>query len=184
MRFPQETREAIYGANGKAVEILWPDGAPEPQIGHNYSLQASHRAGEAYIMVLGRKWIGGDPTVSTGEEECWKATVKIHDDPAHLVRTKSRKPVEAEPMGGPQFRPEGEPERASSDEETAFARAAHRKRRETVEKGISEADEALRALQESGEAESLAGDLRFLRSRLARVKAKAAAQEAADREAA
>ncbi len=184
MRFPQETREAIYAAKGKPVEIPWPAGELEPQVGHNYSLQSSHRAGETYIVVLKREWIGGDPTASTSEDECWTATVKIHDDPVHLVRTKSRKPVEADPMGGPQFRPEGEPERVSIDDENAFARAAHEKRRETVEKGVAAADEALRELQESGEAESLAGDLRFLRTRLARVKAKAEAQEAADREAA
>lgn len=175
MRFPQHTREAIYAAKGKPVEIPWPPGVFDPQIGHNYSLQSSHRAGEAYVMVLKRERVGEDE---------WKVLVRVQDDPVHLVRTKSRKPLEADPMGGPQFAPEYEPERVSAKEETAFARAAHEKRRETVEKGIAEADEALRALQESGEAESLAGDLRFLRTRLARMKAKAAGEEAADRAAA
>ncbi len=175
MRFPQETREAIHAAKGKAVEIDWPIGLFDPKIGHGYSVQSSHRAGEIHVVVLARDKIC---------EGQWKALVKVDGDPVRLLRMKSFKPLEAEPMGGPQFAPEHEPERISVEEEAAITRAAHRKRREAVEGKIDEADEALRVLQQSGEAESLAGDLRFLRTRLARMKAKAGGEEAADRAAA
>jgi hypothetical protein len=57
------------------VEIVWPEGGPEPKVGRRYSVQASQKAGEAQMVVVGRKELSGG----------WKATVRLDADPVRLL---------------------------------------------------------------------------------------------------
>lgn len=75
MILPKLTRERLYKAAGKPVEIVWPQDGPEPKIGRRYSVQSSQKAGEAQLVVVGRKELAAG----------WKATVKLDADPVRLL---------------------------------------------------------------------------------------------------
>lgn len=107
------TRKKIFNASGKPVEILWPKDANEPVVGNKYTVQTSaDKEGIANIIVQAVSEL----------PEGWKATVKIDGDPVRLLgkaagySTSSqgaigtRKPRDAAPINGPQFRSEVEPE--------------------------------------------------------------------------
>lgn len=157
MRFPDETRKTIYDAKGKAVEIDWPKGQDEPQVGHRYSVQASHHAGERHVRVLFRDEV---------DDYRWRALVVVDADPVRPLRMKAHKDVEPDPTTGPQFRPEYEPERVSKvdeDELTRRARAAHRS---IVQREIGDLEDRLQQLRQVPELQCVGSNLKFIESLL------------------
>ena len=76
MILPKLTRQRLYKAAGKAVEIVWPEDGPEPKVGRRYSVQTeAQKPGEAQLLVVSRT------ELSAG----WKATVKLDADPVRLL---------------------------------------------------------------------------------------------------
>lgn len=101
MIVPKQSREVIAKAQGRTVEIDWPQGAPEPRVSRSYTVQSSHRrAGETRIEVWKREEVSADR---------WRVKVRVADE-FNPCRMGARKGIEPDPYGGPQFRPEHEPE--------------------------------------------------------------------------
>jgi hypothetical protein len=84
--------------SAEPVEIQWPVAAGEPQVGQKYRVGL-----DLTVLVVARR----------ETPKRWKATVKSDDDPVRGLRSSARKRPEADPMGGPQFRTETEPEQVS-----------------------------------------------------------------------
>lgn len=171
MRFPKKTREALHRSGGKPVEIPWPKAAGEPLRGQRYTVQSSHQAGELRVLVL----------FTDESEKGWRAIVRIDADPVRLLGKAGgyvtaaaggmavRKAPEPNPLGGPQFRSEYEPEAVSTEYLDALNEksAAERRARITGAIGAVEA-----AIDEAEEIPDLAGSLRFHRGLLAKLKAR------------
>jgi hypothetical protein len=127
MKLRKATRKRIYEAAAKreSLTIAWPASAPEPLPGHKYPVKGFDS--ETRLEVQARTEVS---------DQRWKATVKLDSDPIRGLRVKARRGVEAQPLGGPQFRAETEPEQVDSryqrllDEEgrlkTVMAGAFHR----------------------------------------------------------
>jgi hypothetical protein len=112
---PKQTRSMIFKAD-REVEILWPDQAREPQVGHTYSVQTK-----------------GGPEGTTGlrllvsarrqdEEQLWHATVKLDGDPTRLLgRGGGYRSSEMGAMSVDPDHPNYEPEAVSKEEEQRLA---------------------------------------------------------------
>lgn len=171
MRFPKATREKLHEAGAKPVEIDWPLGEKEPQPHATYTVQSSHRAGEYSILVL---------FVDETPAHC-RAIVRRYTDEVYMLGKSggyvdrpdrampTRVAVDPTPMGGPQFRPEYEPEAVGGAELAALNEGNAEERRARIAAAI-DAIEA--AIEEAEEVPDLAGSLRFHRGLLLKLKAR------------
>lgn len=150
MILPKLTRQRIYTAKG-AVAITWPQDAPEPQVGHKYSIQSSAtKSGEHKFSVEAR----------TELPDGWMATVRLDGDPVRLLGKQAgyvtsgqgaigtRRGPEPDAMGGPVFRAEVEPEAVDSryqrrlSEEKAMDNAKRQEKGRQREKLLEKEQEA------------------------------------------
>lgn len=176
MRFPKETREALHKSAGKAIPIDWPAGAVEPAPGHTYTVQSSHRAAELRILVHAVDDLGE------------RALVSIAPEPPRLLGKAGgyvtsakgamgvRKPIDPSPLGGPQFRPEYEPEALGAADLAAITERQALERRARILADIGGIEVAIESAEENPD---LNGSLRFLRSLLLKQKARLLQIEAA-----
>lgn len=172
MKFPKETREALHESAGKPVEIDWPPGPVEPVPGRHYSVQSSQRAAELQILVL----------FVDERLEGWRACVRLHE-PARLLgkaggyvtsakgAMATRVPLEAAPLGGPQFRPEYEPEAVSEAEQLQITREAHARQRDRIRGAISRVEAEISSLEEMPEFEAARSAIRFQKSLMRKLEA-------------
>lgn len=171
MRFPKETREEIYSSGGKPVEIAWPKGADEPRPGHKYTVQSSSKASEVRVLVL----------FTDETDEGWRAYVRLDTDPVRLLGKSSgystaaaggmavRKRPDPNPMGGPQFRSEYEPEAVSEAYLDELLEAQAEERRARITADIDRIKDAIESAEENPD---LTGELRFHRSLLCKLEAR------------
>jgi hypothetical protein len=181
MRFPKATREAIHGAEGRPVEIDWPQGGPEAKPGRHYTVQGSHRAGEYEVIVL------------FADDAGEKAVVRVDDDPVRLLGKSGGYVTSAsgalgahvnpEP-GGLQFRPEYEPEAVGEAEQVEITRAAREHRNLRLRARIAKAEDALSEIEGDEEFVQSAQIIGYVRNRLRKLEAKLRRDEAVDRSAA
>lgn len=74
MIFDKVSRQRIYAAKGKALDVLWP-AESEPRVGGKYSIQSSSKAGEYQLRVLSFRRL----------PDRVMATVKLEGDPVRLL---------------------------------------------------------------------------------------------------
>jgi hypothetical protein len=166
VRFPKPTREKLHEAGGRPVEIAWPKAAGEPRKGQTYTVQSSHQAGEFKILVL----------FTDETAKGWRVIARADNDTVHLLGKAggyvtaaagamgTRKGIEPNPMGGPQFRSEVEPEAVSPEDELLFSRRAHELTQARIHEEINRVEGAIAALEDVPEFEHVKSDVRFLRS--------------------
>lgn len=118
MRFPKLTRTLIANAKGKPIEIVWPEGEPEPEKGGAYTVQSSAKRKGAYSVIVRDAFQGGD--------ERWRAVVQVAEQQRPL-RIKAKRDPDKVSMGGPQFRPELEPEQVDARFQRALDEEGQRK---------------------------------------------------------
>lgn len=171
MRFPKKTRETLYASEGKPVEIPWPKPAGEPLKGQRYTVQSSHQAGDFRVLVL----------FTDESEKGWRAIVRIDADPVRLLGKAGgyvtaaaggmavRKAPEPNPLGGPQFRSEYEPEAVSSVYLDDLLAEKAEERRSRIASDIAGIEAAIELAEANPD---LARDLTFHRNLLRKLKAR------------
>lgn len=126
------TRTLIYRAGSKPVEITWPKDAPEPKVGHKYTIQTSAgKPGEARFIVDSFRELANGRIV---------ATVHVDADPIRLLGKSggytsapqgaigTRVAPDPEGFTGPRFRPEVEPEAVDEETQRRFSTEARHNR--------------------------------------------------------
>jgi hypothetical protein len=116
--FPKLTRSLIANAKGKEVEIVWPEGEEPPEQGHTYTVQKSRTRKGSYSILV--------KDVAEGADERWRATVVVAEEQRPL-RIKAKVAADPQPMGGPQFRAELEPEQVPKDYQARLTAEGRRK---------------------------------------------------------
>jgi hypothetical protein len=162
VRFPEETRIAIYESQGRPIEIDWPECRVIPTLGQVYTVQSSRHAGSLSIVVLrviehglrAEVKIEGDPVRSLGKSggytnragHAMSASVAAPDDDSKV------------------FRREFEPEALSEADTIALTRASKRERVERIKANLTTLYEQLAELQDDPDFSKHRSDVKFLRS--------------------
>jgi hypothetical protein len=162
VRFPEETRKAIYASNGKPIEIDWPECAVIPTRHQVYTVQSSRQAGRLQIVVVrviedglrAEVKIEGDPVRSLGKSGGYT------DRPGHAMSAH----VAADPEDSLQFRPEFEPEALSEAEMVELTRKVKRERIERIKGKLDDLYEELAELQDDPDFSHTRSDVKFMRS--------------------
>lgn len=140
MRLDKPLRTKLRKASAKrqSLTFTWPEEAPEPVPGRKYIVNGLDD--DQRLLVEAR----------TETNAGWEVKARIDSDPIRGLRISARKPPEAQPMGGPQFRAETEPEQVDSryqrllDSEgrmkTAMQGNLHRKQQEVFRRERELAD--------------------------------------------
>lgn len=162
MRFPLETREAIYASGGKPIEIDWPEGRVLPEPHRTYTVQSSRQAGRLRILVMAsldnglraRVRVAGDPVRILGKSGGYTSR------PAHALGAR----VAPDPENSLQFRSEFEPEALGATEMSDLARRTRRERIERTRAKLGDLYEQLAELQDDPDFSHHKSDVKFLRS--------------------
>lgn len=162
MRFPEDTRIAIYESQGRPIEIDWPECSVIPTLGRIYTVQSSRHAATLAIVVL------------RVIEHGLRAEVRIEGDPVRMLaksggytnRSASALSahVAADPEDSLQFRPEFEPEALSEADTVELTRTVKRERVERIKGNLSTLYESLADLQDDPDFSHTRSDVKFLRS--------------------
>lgn len=161
MRFPAETRVAIYGSQGRAIEIDWPEGRVIPERHHSYTVQSSRKAATLRIVVLrvidhglrAEVKIDGDPIRLLGKGGGYTTR------PAHAISAEDA-PSKANALHFPR---EPEPEALGEAETAELTRRVKRDRLERITSDLDGIYEAIAKAQENPDL-SKDSELRFMRS--------------------
>jgi hypothetical protein len=146
MILPKETRKLIHEANGRPVQIEWPQGGPEPKPGHIYTIQSSGRRAGASWMAL--------RSIDRVDDLALIVTVQIEDDASHSRASKARRPMsETAPLNTVEEHTEYEYERMDLEADTlAELRAGSEKIRAVglTEEKIDECEHKIRKRRKKG----------------------------------
>jgi hypothetical protein len=113
VKLAKQTRERLYKAQGRAIEITWPQDGPDPRKGKRYAVYGEN---EKVFTIRVEK------LRSRGE----KALVRIDDDPVRVLQGLSGQRNELGDY-------EDEPERVSEEVEAELAIHARRRFAQTRE---------------------------------------------------